>query len=182
MQDENSNLTDNQNAELGTPSGWRFRLGLFFFVLGWICPLFIPIVTNSNLSSKTVTLLSGFLLIGAPEIFSVVSIIILGKSGFNYIKSKVFAFLKRAVPRDKVSRKRYRIGLFMMLLHVIFAYSTYYIPDLIPGYSENRITMNLIADFLFIVTLFVLGGDFWEKLRSLLLYDAKPCIPKQTKS
>jgi hypothetical protein len=53
------------------------------------------------------------------------------------------------------------------------AYCTYYIPDLIPGYAEHRMAMNLAADFLFILTLFVLGGDFWEKLRSLFLYDAK---------
>jgi hypothetical protein len=48
---------------------------------------------------------------------------------------------------------------------------------LIPGYSEARITMNLMADFLFLVTLFVLGGDFWDKLRALFLYDAKAHLP-----
>jgi len=39
--------------------------------------------------------------------------------------------------------------------------------------------MNLIADFLFIITLFILGGEFWEKLRALFIYDAKAYIPKQ---
>lgn len=171
-------MTETQKTDQHAPTGWRLRFGLFFFVVGWICPLFIPIVTGLNLPAETKTLLSGFLLIGAPEIFSVISIIILGKSGFNYIKSKTFAFLKKAAPQGEVSRKRYRFGLFMLLLHVIYANFTFYAPDLILGYSENRITMNLIADFLFIVTLFVLGGDFWEKLRALFLYDTKACIQK----
>jgi len=172
-------MTENQIVEQDTPTGWRLRLGLFFFVIGWICPLFVPLVTTLDLPAETKTLLSGFLLIGAPEIFSVISIIILGKSGFNYIKYKTFAFLKKAAPQGEVSRMRYRFGLFMLLLHVIYANFTFYAPDSILGYSENRITMNLIADFLFIVTLFVLGGNIWEKLRALLLYDAKACIPKR---
>ena len=61
----------------------------------------------------------------------------------------------------------------MLIPHVIFANLIFYAPDLIPGYADNRIAMGLTADFLFIVTLFVLGGDFWEKLRALFLYEAK---------
>ena len=175
-----TNMTEKQELNQDKPSAWRFRLGLFFFALGWVCPLFIPLITNSNLATEMKTLISGILLIGAPEVFSVISIVILGKSGFNTLKTKVFAFFKRAIPRDEVSRMRYRIGLFMLLLHVIYAYLTFYIPDLIPGYTDNRIPMNLTADFLFIVTLFILGGNFWEKLRALLLYDAKAYIPKRS--
>jgi hypothetical protein len=164
---------------LPTPTGWRFRLGLFFFVLGWICPLFIPLLTFLSISNETKALLTGVLLIGAPEVFSVVSIIILGKSGFEYIKSKVFSFIRRAAPHGQVSRFRYRVGLTMLLLHVIFANLIFYAPDLITGYGENRLAVNLVAEFLFIVTLFVLGGEFWEKLRALFIYDAKAALPEQ---
>ncbi len=166
-------MTEQQDTEQNPPSGWRFRVGLIFFVLGWLCPLLIPLVTHSDLPVETKTLLTGFFLIGLPEIFSIISIVILGRSGFESIKSKVFAFLKLVVPRGQVSRTRYRIGLFMLLPHVIYGALTFYAPDLIPGYSEARITMNLIADFLFVVTLFVLGGDFWDKVRALFIYDAK---------
>ena len=135
-------------------------------MLGWICPLFIPLLTFLSITNETKALLTGVLLIGAPEVFSVVSIVILGKAGFEYIKSKAFSFIKRAVPQGPVSRFRYRVGLTMLLLHVIFANLIFYVPDLITGYGENRLTVNLVAEFLFIVTLFVLGGDFWEKLRA----------------
>jgi hypothetical protein len=46
-----------------------------------------------------------------------------------------------------------------------------YAPHLIPGYAEHRIALNLTTDFLFIASLFVLGGDFWEKFRALFSYD-----------
>ena len=145
---------------------------------GWTCPLFIPLVSYADISTQTKTLVSGFLLIGAPEIFTLLSIFILGKSGFNFIKQQVFALLRRAAPSGQVSRIRYRAGLFMLLLHIVYANFTFYAPELIPGYSENRISMNLAADFLFLITLFVLGGDFWEKLRALTLYDARANIPE----
>ena len=157
--------------------GWRFRLGMFFFILGWICPLFIPVVTTADIEAETKTLLSGLLLVGAPELFSFISIIILGKAGFNLLKQKAFALLRRAAPSAQVSRFRYRVGLFMIMLHVINAQFIFYAPDMIPGYMEHRLTINLTADLLFVVTLFVLGGDFWEKLRALVLYDAKVTIP-----
>jgi hypothetical protein len=170
-------MTEHQGTEQHTPTGWRFRLGLFFFALGWICPLFIPLVTRSDLPVETKTLLSGFLLIGVPEIFSVISIVILGKSGFEYIKTKLFTLLKLAVPQGPVSRMRYRIGLFMLLLHILYANFIFYAPNLVPGYLDARISMNLTADFLFLLTLLVLGGDFWDKLRALFIYDAKAHIP-----
>ncbi len=172
-------MTENKNIEKFNPTGWRFRLGLLFFVMASIFPLFIPFVTSSNLSTEMKTLLSTFLVIGAPEIFSVISIIIMGKQGFNYIKYTILSFLKQIAPSAEVSRRQYKFGLFLLLLHVIFSYFIFYAPDLIVGYAENRITMNLIADFLFIVTLFVLGGEFWEKLRALFIYDAKACIPER---
>jgi hypothetical protein len=140
--------------------------------------LFIPLVTYASISTQTKTLLSGFLLIGAPEIFTLLSIFIPGKSGVDFIKKKVFALLRRATPGGQVSRTRYRAGLFMLLLHVVYANFIFYAPEIIPGYLENRLTMNLLADLLFLITLFVPGGDFWDKLRALTLYDARANIPE----
>jgi hypothetical protein len=150
---------------------WRFRTGVALIALGWICPLFIPLVTKSALSTEWKTALSGFLLVVGPEVLSLLAIAILGKDGFNYLKEKVFALLRRAAPTAKVSRARYRAGLAIWALLFVYGSFVWYAPDLVPGYYENRIAMNLTADFLFIVSLFVLGGDFWQKFRALFTYD-----------
>ena len=152
-------------------SSWRFRLGVALIALGWICPLFIPLVTNSTLSTEWKTVLSGVLLVGGPEILSLLAIAILGKDGFNYLKEKVFALLRRAAPSAKVSRTRYRAGLFIWAFLFVYESFVWYAPHLVPGYAEHRIALNLTTDFLFIVSLFVLGGDFWEKFRALFSYD-----------
>ena len=161
------------------PPGWRFRTGIFFFVFGWVCPLFIPLVTASDLPAAWKTSLSGLLLVGGPELFGFAAIFFLGKSGFNYIKSKVMAFLKRHAAPRVVSRGRYRFGLVILIFLTIFGTFIYYAPDLIPGYTENRLIMNLIADFLFIASFFILGGDFWDKFRALFIYEAKAHIPER---
>ncbi len=161
----------------GPPPGLRFKLGVGFFVAGWACPLLIPVVTATNLSTEWKAAISGLLLVGAPEVFSLVCIALLGKAGFTYIKHRAFALFKRAAPKAKVSRARYRFGLVLWALLALFSLFIYYAPDLIPGYDENRTAMNLVADGLFIASFFILGGDFWEKFRALFIYEAKAIIP-----
>ncbi len=39
---------------------------------------------------------------------------------------------------------------------------------------------NLAADFFMVITLFILGGEFWEKIRALFIYDAKAGIPQKS--
>ena len=41
---------------------------------------------------------SAVLLLGIPELAIFVSVVILGKSGFIYLKQKLFALFKRAAP------------------------------------------------------------------------------------
>jgi hypothetical protein len=152
-------------------TSWRFRFGGTLIAIGWICPLFIPLVTHSTLSTEWKAALSGFLLVVGPEILSLAAIAILGKDGFNYLKEKVFALLRRAAPSAKVSRARYHTGLAIWALLILYGWLVSYAPHLVPGYAEHRIALNLTADFLFIASLFVLGGDFWEKFRALFSYD-----------
>ena len=171
-------MTADQNSA-PPPPGWRFRIGIFFFVFGWVCPLFIPLVTASNLSTAWKTTISGLLLVGAPELFGFAAIFFLGKSGFNYIKFKIMTFLKRYGAPREVSRARYRFGLVILILLTIFGSFIYYAPDLIPGYTENRLAMNLIAELLFVASFFILGGDFWDKFRALFIYEAKAQIPQR---
>ena len=49
---------------------------------------------------------------------------------------------------------------------------------LIPGYELHRFAVNLTGDVLFISSLFVLGGDFWDKVRALFVYGATAKFPE----
>ncbi len=151
-------MTD-QTSKMEQPApGWRFKLGVYLLVLGAICPLFTPLVAMTSLSTEWKAALSGLLLIGIPEIFSLVAIAVMGKDGFNYIKGKVFGFFKRHALPKEVSRTRYRIGLVLFLLPLLFGWLAPYGPDVIPSYQAHRFAVNLGLDILLLVSLFVLGG------------------------
>ncbi len=161
---------------------WRFRLGIFFFVLSLISPVFIPLVSATGLPIEWKTALSGLLVVGIPQLLTLLAIVFLGKSGFNYIKERMFGFLKRYALPSTVSRTRYYIGLIMFLLPLLFGWLAPYAPQLIPGYEAHRFAVNFIGDLLLLISLFVLGGDFWDKVRALFVYKAKVQFPVGTRN
>lgn len=157
---------------------WRLRLGIIVFVIGFLSPLLIPLVTASELPTKWKAIISGCLAVGIPELFSVIAIAIMGKPGFNYIKERFFGFLKKYGPADRVSRTRYRIGLVMFLLPIFFGWLAPYAPHLLPGYEAHRFFVNLIGDMMFVSSLFVLGGNFWDKVQALFIHGATAKFPE----
>jgi hypothetical protein len=151
----------------------RFYLGVFFFVLAWVLPLFGLLVARLPLSLGTKASIIGLLMVGGPEVFGILAVVCLGKENLLLLKDKIIAWLKRLKPTGVVSRSRYRVGLVMFLLPLIPTYIMAYIPQWLPDQSDLRLYVNLAADFIFLVSLFVLGGDFWDKLRALFVYDAR---------
>jgi hypothetical protein len=167
-------MTEESSVAMGKPAaGWRFRLGVVIFVVGFASPLLIPLVTASGLAMKWKTILSGALAVGIPEVFGLIAVAIMGKSGFAYMKHLLFAFLKKHGPPEQVGRARYRIGLAMFSLPLLFAWLGPYFVHHVPGYDTNRLLINIVGDVLFVSSLFVLGGEFWDKIRALFVHDAR---------
>lgn len=154
----------------------RLITGAIVFITGQLSPLLIPFVLNSNLGSGIKTALSGFLMLGVPELAIMLSIVIMGKAGFAFLKSKVGQFFKQYGPPEIVSKTRYTIGLIMFIIPFIIGWLLPYFEHLIFWYEEYHLWINISGDILLILSLFVLGGDFWEKLRSLFIYNQKSII------
>ena len=165
-----------QTGEYPHP-GWRFWVGLIVLVTGFASPALIPVVTGSGLSTAWKTALSSALAVGIPEVFTLAAIAIMGRSGFDFLKAKAFGWLKQYGPADRVSRTRYRTGLVLFTLPLLFAWIVPYGPHLVPWYDTHRMAVNLAGDLTLVASLFVLGGDFWDKLRSLFIHDQKVRYP-----
>ena len=80
-------------------------------------------------------------------------------------------FFKKHGPPDHVSRGRYRLGLLLFSIPLILAWALPYFGHHIPYYESNNLWFFIGGDVMFIISFFVLGGDFWEKLRSLFVYN-----------
>ena len=106
-----------------------------------------------------------------------VAIAILGADGYRFLKAKLWALLKKTAPSAEVSRSRYITGLVLFLTPLIYAWLEPYIADLNPWLQNNHLIFNISGDLLFVTSLYILGGDFWDKLRALFQYNAKAHFP-----
>jgi len=151
----------------------RFYAGMTLLILSVISPLFGLLVVKTDWSAVVKTTVIGLLTAGIPEILILLGAAILGKENFELIKTKVFSLLKRLKPTARVSKPRYVVGLIMFLSPLIPTYVMAYAPQWLPDASPARLYVNLAADFIFAASLFVLGGDFWDKLTALFVYEAR---------
>ena len=168
---------NNKDRVMVLPSSKKLFIAGTIFITGFLSPLLIPVVTSSNLSTGWKATLSGLLALGIPELFMVIAAAVAGKEGFGYIKSKIFGIFKKYGPPDTVGKTRYKIGLVLFLIPFLAGWLIPYISNLIPSYEENRILINIVGDVVLITSLFILGGDFWDKLRSLFVYGVKVIFP-----
>jgi hypothetical protein len=169
----NDGMNEDINSGNDAPqTGWRLQLGLAILIIGFASPLLIPVVTASDLPSGWKTAISGALALGIPEIFSIIAIAIMGRAGFDTIKARFFNFIKRHGPPDRVSKMRYRVGLVMFVLPLLFGWLGLYFAHYIPSYDDYRLAINISGDLLLLSSFLVLGGEFWDKIRALFIHDA----------
>ena len=148
----------------------RLIFGAAVFIIGFMAPLFVPLVTRSELSTAWKTTLSGLLMAGIPELFMVITVGILGKDGYQYLKGKVFAFMKKHGPPQHVSRIRYKIGLVFFTVPLLFALLFPYLSHHFIVLEKIESVINIGGDVMFFTSFFILGGEFWDKIRALFTY------------
>ena len=152
-------------------SNTRLTFGGAVIVVGFLSPLLIPLVASTNWSIGLKSAVSGLLALGIPEVFMIIGIAIVGKDGYQFLKEKLFAFLKRFAPPDFVSPRRYRIGLIMFGLPIVIGWAGPYLFHFIPGLHDLPLWSFVLGDLIFLSSFIVLGGNFWDKLSGLFKYD-----------
>ncbi len=155
------------------PARWRMVTALILIVFSLSSAAFIPLVLLLPLSVELKTSISGLLVFGIPQAVMLLAVALVGKSGFVFLKGMIFARVKRLAPAQTVSRTRYRIGLVIFLLPLLLAFVTPYAPQLIPGYADFARYYGVAGDLMLVASFFVLGGDFWDKVRALFLHNAR---------
>ena len=161
-----------QSGEVQPSTGWRIKTGLTLFVASIFWPVLVPVMPLLGFSGTQIAAFSGVMLV-MGELMIVAGVAIAGKQGFAYIKSKVFGVLKAYGPPKTVSRTRYIIGLVIFMVPVLVGWGAPYFGEYIPGFQENLFTVSIVGDVMILVALVVLGGDFWDKLRSLFIPSAR---------
>jgi hypothetical protein len=163
------------NDAVAPPPKGRIIAGVAVFALGWVVTLaIVPVITASSLSVSAQATVSGIVVFVGPKIGVLAAIAILGKPGFNYLKRKVFGFLK---PPAEVGPVRYRVGIAMFVAAMLLGLLDRYLDYLMANAIAPEIRSSLAIDVLLLASILVLGGDFWDKVRALFIREAKAQFP-----
>ena len=167
-----SNVTVNQNHK----PGLRLYLGSAIIILSFFMVPTGLFVVHYIHAHTMKALILGFFWVNGP-LWKVIGIGVMGKVSYYYIIEHLKIHYKRILKSKPVGRTRYYIGLFMFTLPFVPSYVMAYAPHLLPELASWRIYFNIFFDLVFLSSLFVLGGDFWDKLRALFNYSAKANFP-----
>ena len=151
----------------------RFRLGAAVLVLSFFTPALIPLVTASALPTAWKVGLSGLLVAGIPEIGMIVAVAIMGKKGFARFKAMLGRWFAPLAPRYRVHPARYRIGLAMFVLPLALAWVGPYFGHELPAYDTHPLPYAIGGDVMLLASLFMLGGEFWDKLGALFTQEVR---------
>ena len=173
----NQKWAEGHATQLNTPPRGRLVTGGVIFILGFASPVFIPLVVSSDLPDWLIAGLSGLLAFGIPELFMIIAVAILGKDGFAYLKKILGKHLKPLAPPDEVSRARYNVGLVLFSLPILLGLLLPYLDHELHFVQDIPFFLYLVSDLMIISSLFVLGGNFWDKLRALYIHRAKVIVP-----
>jgi len=145
-------------------------IGAGVFVLGWV--LTLVTVARASLPPS----LSGVVVFVGPKLGVVTAIAILGKPGFRYLKQLIFGYLK---PPARVSPARHRVGMVMFVSAILLGSLEPYLSVFTTDDGSPNLRYALGGDLLLVTSIFVLGGDFWDKIRALFMREAKAVFPQQ---
>ena len=146
---------------------WRFKLGIFLICVAVALWILVPIAASAGLSSARVAAMTGMIFI-VNKVLLLLVIAVMGKAGFQQLKGTIFGYFRLA-PETSIGPARYNLGLVMFCLPLISGWLEPYIDAVAPGLRPNMWQLQLLGDLMFFASFFVLGGNFWEKIRSLFI-------------
>jgi len=172
--------SENETKKPEIIKDWRYYLGLFLFILHLILPIlaliFVPML---GLSTGVSTLLYGLSVAGGPDVLLIAAAALLGKDNLSYLFSKLGSGFKNLVKWDQVTPKRYRVGVWLLVISVVTSLAIFYIfPASLRDGNQPGIGFYVTvgADILFIISFFVLGAEFWGKLQALFQFNARVVV------
>jgi hypothetical protein len=161
------------HCNTGAAAGdWRFKLGMAIFVLAFAIWLLVPLMAALQVSGTTLAALSGIVFV-SNKVLLLVVVAVMGKPGFQHLKRHVFGYVAILAPAPKVGRLRHSFGLVMFGLPLLTTFLEPYDDYIWPALLTHSWQLELLSDVIFIASFFVLGGNFWDKIRALFVRTAR---------
>lgn len=160
-------------TERAMTTSWRFRCGLAMICAAVLSWTLVPLASAAGVSGARVASLAGILFI-SNKILLLAAIAVMGKPGFAELKSVLHSHVKSAVAWPvEVGIVRHRIGLVMFCVPLVAAILDHHMDIMAPQLAPYKIWIRVVGDLMLVTSIFLLGANFWDKLRALFIRDAK---------
>ncbi len=153
------------------PAGWRPKLALFLFILALVSPAIVPLVLATDLPREVRGAVAGLLLFGLPMALMLAVIALLGRRAYVFIKRHRIA--GHDASSEVVGLTRHRVGLVLLALAVLTSWLEPVLSPHFPALAARKVLVGTLADGMLLISLFVLGGEFWDKVHALFVHDAR---------
>jgi len=147
-----------------------------FIILGAVLPVLAIIVPFLGLPLALTAPITVALLVGGPEVCLIIGAALSGKKAIQVISEKFKRFFLGGLAKT-VTRRRHRVGVTLLILGNAILFFGTYIPlsFAIDLTSHFFLYFSLSGDILCVISFFVLGNPFWEKIKHLFTW-----TPEQT--
>lgn len=160
---------------------WRFRLGVASFIAAFAIHLVTVAAVFAGAGPATIAAITA-VNFALNKVLLIATVALLGREGFTFLKDAVFGAVRRSIRAEEIGPVRYGIGLVLFVLPLVLAWIAPYVAEIAPGFGRDSIRDGIIGDVLLIVSLVVLGGGFWDKLRALFTRRAVAVFPSAAAS
>ena len=151
---------------------WKYYLGISLFFYSFLPMSIVAILPFLGLTLAQAGAFA-VVFLASGEVAFLCAAALLGKEFLTALKTRIKACFKRPHEPRPISRNRHRCGIallassflphYVMLIYLLFF-----------SHSESEINFlawTLVAgEAAFMTGLFMLGGDFWERLRQLFVW------------
>jgi len=171
-------VTNNPISESRPARSVAYRLGVGCLILALLSPLSALLVPYLGFSAAATAALIGFLVVGGPEVFLIAGIALAGKEAWEAVKNRLGKMLEWLGLTRPAGRLRYNIGILLLLGANLGLFVLAYGPALFSNDLSPQITLylNLVCDVVMLISVFVLGSQFWDKLKKLFTWEDTPTV------
>lgn len=150
---------------------WRYGIGLLLLALAGLSIL-LGLVAMFLGQAREGSLV--WLLAGPAEILCLLAAAILGGEKYHKLARTMRRSVHSSCVVSRKARLRYYLGLGGCLFNGVPLALYAYAPGLLPG-GSTKAGILVVADLVFFASLFFAGGEFWEKLRRIFIWEGKQC-------
>ncbi len=149
---------------MNSPSSLKYKIGLALIVISCIMPILGFIIPFLGFSITVTTFLTGFFIVGAPELVFLLGVLLAGKEAITLIKGKL---LKPA------GKTRYLSGLILFIATMVIQWVCVYLEltNVIGLGLHGKLYLMGSLDLIFILSLLLMGPEFFIKFKQIFKWE-----------